>query len=347
MIRLTRLLTASSHQTLPSKIAVWNLTKRCNLSCRHCYIDAKDGSQNEIKKDEAFNIIRQLASLDFNVILFSGGEPLLYDGLFELNAYAKTLGIKTCLSSNGTLITDSLAIKIKDGGFEYVGISIDGKRETHDKFRGISGSFDKAMMGIRLLKNHGIKRGIRFTLNRENVNDLEDVISLCEKEEIERFCLYHLVYTGRGRENMDIGNRERIKVIEYLIKKVKSGIKIEVLTVDNHCDGIFLIQSKEKIREALNGGCRPGVKIINIAPDGNVYPCQFFKKSLGNIKNTPLLKILNNELIKLLNDRGNLKGKCGECIYKELCGGCRVRAYATNSSYFDEDPACYLENYNT
>ncbi|MEW6104284.1 MAG: radical SAM protein, partial [bacterium] len=166
MIRFTRLLTDSFQEVLPSKIAVWNLTRKCNLSCKHCYIDAGENKKDELSKDEAFNVIDELASLDFKVLLFSGGEPLFYEYLFELNAYAKTYRMKTCLSSNGSLITDDIAIKIKDGGFEYIGISIDGIKETHDRFRGISGSFDKALQGLRILKKQGVKSGIRFTLNK-------------------------------------------------------------------------------------------------------------------------------------------------------------------------------------
>lgn len=319
---------------LPHKIVVWNLTKRCNLFCKHCYIDAGDKKEDELKKDEAFSVIEELSSLDFKVILFSGGEPLFYPYLFELNERCKAYGIKTCLSSNGSLITEEIAIKIKDANFEYVGISIDGTKEIHDRFRGSSGSFDKAINGLRVLKECGVKRGIRFTLTKENIESLPSVIELGIREEVDRFCLYHLVSTGRGREDMDIKKDERRKVIEYLIKMINNGINIEILTVCNPCDGIYLHKDVS--------GCKAGIKIINIAPDGNVYPCQFFKKSLGNIRKSSLSKILNNDFIALLNDRGNLKGKCGICKHKENCGGCRARAYAKWFDYFEEDPACYL-----
>lgn len=341
MIRLTRLLTGAFSEKLPHKIAVWNLTTACNLSCKHCYIDARTKGEDELKRDEAFSVIKELASLDFKVILFSGGEPLLYPDLFELNSYAKACGIKTCLSSNGSLITESLAIKIKDADFEYVGISIDGTREIHDRFRGIPGAFDKALNGLRVLKKYNVKRGIRLTLNKENIESLEDVIEISLKEGIERFCLYHLVPTGRGRENMDIGNAERKRVIEYLVQKITAGMKMEVLTVCNPSDGILLLQNNKGAEKHLSG-CSAGMKIINIAPNGDVYPCQFFKKPLGNIKKSALSTILKNDFIGLLNDKKNLKARCGMCDYKELCGGCRVRAYARTSDYFGEDTACYI-----
>ncbi|MEW6481608.1 MAG: radical SAM protein [bacterium] len=340
MIRATRLLTGSFLAILPSKISVWNLTRKCNLSCKHCYIDAGENKGDELSKEEAFYVIDELASLDFKVLLFSGGEPLLYNYLFELNTYAKNKGIKTCLSSNGSLITEEIAIKIKDGGFEYVGISIDGIKETHDRFRGISGSFDKALQGLRILKKQGVKRGIRFTLTKENIDELPNVIGFAENEGIERFCLYHLIYTGRGKEGMDVGKEERIKAIEYLIKRIEKGIKMEILTVANPCDGIYLLKKKPEIK--IDNGCQAGERIINISPEGNIYPCQFFKKSLGNIREKSLKEILKNPFLGKLKNRENLKGRCGKCVYKETCGGCRVRAYATTSDYFGEDLSCYV-----
>lgn len=340
MIRLTRLLSGDVSKRLPHKIAVLNLTTECNLFCKHCYIDG-GRRKEELKKDEAFRVIKELASLDFKLVLFSGGEPLLYPHLFPLNALCKDYGIKTCLSSNGSLCED-FGWKIKGGDFDYVGISIDGVREIHDKFRAIPGAFDKAINGLRALKRWGVKRGMRFTLSRENIRSLPSVIELALKEELERFCLYHLVWTGRAASDLDIKNDERKRAIGYLIQKIKDGMKIEVLTACNPCDGVYLKEKGASLRKEGEFGCSAGKRIISIAPNGDVYPCQFFKRSLGNIKKASLSEILNNDFIRLLNDRNALKGKCGGCVYKDLCGGCRVRAYAKTGDYFKEDPACYI-----
>ncbi len=342
-------------------IVVWNLTKKCNLTCQHCYIDASSDYTDELTTKEAMDLIDQIAFAGVRVILFSGGEPLLRKDLFELNAYVKARGLRTCLSSNGCLINPVIGQRIKEAGFEYVGISIDGTKMTHDRFRGITGAFDWAIEGIRILKEYGVRRGIRFTLNKENVFDLPSVIELAVKEGIERFCMYHLVYSGRATSKMDITIEERIRVIDYLIERTlffeKLGINMEILTTDNHCDGVYIYkyiqknmpEKTEEIKQLLkmSKGCSAGTKIINIGPEGNIYPCQFWQKGcLGNIRDTSLKDIISNTdnelLYKLKHKKEFLGGKCLECSDNDLCHGCRIRAYSTYNNYWAEDPVCYI-----
>lgn len=350
--------------TQNNPIVVWNITNRCNLSCLHCYITANDRKyKGELTTDEAKELIDELALIKTPVLLFSGGEPLVRDDIFELASYAKDKSLRIVLSSNGTLITREIAIKIRETGFQYVGISIDGRRETHDKFRGIPGAFDKALKGLQILKQEGVKTGIRFTINRYNYKELPDILDLVEKESILRFCMYHLVYAGRGMQmvSQDTNNIDKLEYMEFLGRKTlewhQKGIETEILTTDNHADGVMVLkymaknhpERENEVRELLKmqGGCSAGVKIVNIDPKGNVYPCQFWKnRSLGNVKKKKFSEIWNNPsdsfLLKLRNKTEHLKGKCGKCEYKDICGGCRIRAEFVYKDIFAEDPACYI-----
>ncbi|MDI6786552.1 MAG: radical SAM protein [bacterium] len=351
---------------ISSPIIVWNVTNKCNLNCIHCYIKAENKEyQDELTTQEAKNLINNLAEINTPVLLFSGGEPLLREDIFELGLYAKNKGIRIVISSNGTLINNKMTEKIKDIGFQYVGVSIDGVKDTHNKFRGLNDGFQRAIKGIRSLKNANIKTGIRFTVNKNNYKELPEVIDIALKEGIDRFCMYHLVYSGRGREllNRDISNEQREECVNFLINKAleleKTNSKIEILTTDNHVDGIqiynFVKKNKSRCLDEvmlllkMHGGCSAGKKIANIDSFGNVHPCQFWPEvSLGNIKQQKFSQIWNNKncsLLNMLRDKEkHLKGKCQDCDYNNICGGCRIRAYVKYGDYWAEDPACYYKN---
>ncbi len=345
-------------------LVVWNTTNRCNLRCLHCYINAEDHNyKNELSTEEAKRLIDDLAHMKIPVLLFSGGEPLMRQDIFELGAYAINKGIRSVISSNGTLITPLIAKKIKDAGFSYVGISIDGSEKTHDQFRQMPGAFKKALQGVQNTLKTGVMSGIRFTVNRQNYKDLPEILDLCEKEKIPRFCLYHLVYAGRGREMVkdDITPSESREIVKMLIEKAKDwcarGVNTEILTTDNHADGIYIkkhleMTDTEQAKEVntllkMHGGCSAGTKMSNIDPVGNVHPCQFWSHlSLGNIREKRFSEIWlepnNPILIKMRKKSESLKGRCGRCIYSELCAGCRIRAEVVHGDAWMEDPACFL-----
>jgi radical SAM protein with 4Fe4S-binding SPASM domain len=347
-----------------SPLVVWNITKRCNLNCRHCYLDSYDKDyKGELTTKEGEELISQIKEIGSPLLLFSGGEPLLREDILNLGRIALKNGINIALSSNGTLIDEKMAEKIKEVGFQYVGVSIDGLEDTHNKFRGDEESFKKVIRGIRNLKREGIKTGIRFTINRYNYKELPELINLALDEGVERFCIYHLVYTGRGEMllNKDISHEERKDLIKFLIEmaiKINSSeSSMEILTTDNHVDAVFLyhylIEDKkedvEKIKEFFikEGGCSAGRKIVNIDSFGSVHPCQFWPSiNLGNIREKKLWEIWNNkenDILNMLRDRRKyLRGRCRDCQYEDICGGCRVRSYIKYGSYFMEDPACYL-----
>ncbi|MGI5912056.1 MAG: radical SAM protein [Syntrophomonadaceae bacterium] len=344
-------------------LVVWNVTNRCNLRCQHCYINAMDQQyKDELTTEEAREFIKDLAAMRVPVLLFSGGEPLLRKDIMELGHLAAELGLRPVISSNGTLIDDNMAKKIKSAGFQYVGISIDGAPVTHDNFRNIPGAFESAIKGIRACKSHGIKTGIRFTVNKLNLADLPEVFAIIEKESIPRFCMYHLVYAGRGEQmaKLDTDLNEKRLLLEMISSKTielhRKGVEVEILTTDNHADGIYLYnhikrhepeRADEIIRLLqMHGGCSAGTKFANVDPQGNVHPCQFWQDyTVGNIKEKTFSEIWNSddELMVMLREKEkHVKGKCARCNYNSLCSGCRIRARAVYGDLWAEDPACYL-----
>lgn len=337
-------------------VVVWNVTRQCNLACPYCYIDAVSlTSSHELSGAEARSLIDDAATLRSPVILLSGGEPLMRSDIFDLSAYAVSRGLRVGLATNGTLITHDVAKQIAEAGISYVGVSIDGTASTHDAFRKREGSFAAAIKGLEKARDAGIKTGIRFTVNKYNVLDLPAVTDLLIAHRIPRFCLCHLVYAGRARAPMDITNEQRVQMMDYLIRRVPMLAQrgIEVLSTDNHADGVYIMQSAGTHTEGQmrvlrgHGGCTAGQKIINIDPEGNVRPCQFWQNDIvGNIRTVRLTELWEhpNELLSTLrNKKANLKGRCSVCTYVDVCGGCRVRARAAGDLWGD-DPSCYLSD---
>lgn len=323
-------------------IVVWNITRRCNLKCIHCYSDSQNKEYaGELTTREAKRVIDDLADFNIPVLLFSGGEPLLRNDLFELERYARRKGIRTVLSTNGTLINKNIT------DFSYVGISLDGLNSNNDKFRRTKGAFDMALRGIRNCKT---KIGLRFTITKHNYHDIQGIFKLLKEERIERVCFYHLVYSGRGSDikNDDLSHSEMKDVMETLCSKTTKDI--EVLTVDNHTDSVFLYKKiKNKDMLKLSGGNSSGIGIACIDNLGEVHPDQFWTfQSLGNVRkrrfsdiwtdnNNPILSALRN------NRKKYIKGKCSRCNYFDICNGnFRVRAYNVCGDIWQEDPACYL-----
>ncbi len=346
----------------PIPVVVWNSTLKCNLKCVHCYANA--GKRvNELTTEEAKAMIDDLASMKVPVLLFSGGEPLLRDDLFELAEYAVKRGVPCSLSTNGTLITEEMAEKLKEAGFSYVGVSIDGLRETNDRFRGVNGAFDRAFEGLINAKNAGIMTGIRFTVTKYNLKDVPAVIDLLAENDIPRFCLYHLVPSGRADFSQDISNDERRELIDWLIRKAielhDSGYVTEILTVDNPADGVYLHLwlkergEEEKAREALEflklrGSDNSGKRIACVDAEGFIHPNQFWwDYSCGNVRETPLSEVWLNPkdelLIKLREKTKHLRGRCGKCKFREWCGGFRLRALRAGDLW-GADPSCYLRD---
>ncbi|MDD5730113.1 MAG: radical SAM protein [Candidatus Omnitrophica bacterium] len=346
-------------------VVVWNSTKRCNLSCVHCYADSsRNRYPGELSTGEAKEMLKDIAGMKAPVVLFSGGEPLTRPDIFELIAFSKSLGLRAVLSTNGTLITHEAAKKLKSSGLDYAGISLDGIGVNNDKFRARTGAFSAALSGIRNLQKAGQKAGLRFTLTKGNYHDLEGIFNLAEKEGIERVCFYHLVYSGRAARMKiaDLSHSQTRQCVDSICSWVTSlharGLHKEVLTVDNHADSvyIYLKVKKENPEKAagvfdllrLNGGNSSGEGIANVDNLGFVYPDQFWHEHcLGNVRERKFSGIWSDgslELREQLRNRKNhFKGRCLRCRYLELCNGnFRARAEAVSGDMWEDDPACYL-----
>lgn len=349
-------------------VVVWNMTRRCNLKCVHCYAQAKDMEfKNELSTEEGKALIDDLAAFGSPVMLFSGGEPTMRKDLPELAAYAREKGMRAVISTNGTLIDKALAKKLKAVGLSYVGVSLDGVRETNDKFRGMKGAFDAALRGLHNCQEEGIKVGLRFTINKQNVRDIPAIFDLLEEENIPRICFYHLVYAGRGSTMVDedLSLEESREAVDLIMERTKAlhekGFPAEVLTVDNHCDGpyIYLKLLKENPERAaevfellsMNQGNSSGIGIGCVSWDGSVHADQFWRHySFGNIRERPFSEIwtdLSDELMAGLKHRKPLiqanADRCAKCKWFDVCNGnFRVRAEAVYGNVWADDPACYL-----
>jgi len=346
-------------------VVVWNTTRTCNLKCIHCYSQS-DNKQypDELSTEQGLAFIRDLAEFKSPVILFSGGEPLMRKDLFRLIEEARSKNMRAVLSTNGTLINRETAKKLKTFGLSYVGISLDGMEKTNDAFRMQKGAFKKAIEGIRNCKEEGIKVGLRFTINKHNYKDIPAIMDFIEEEDIPRICFYHLVYSGRGSELIeeDLPREESRKTVEFIMKRTqeyfKSGKPREVLTVDNHCDGVFIYLKlkKEDPKRAeevyqllkMNGGNSTGNGIGCVSWTGDIHADQFLRHySFGNVRERKFSEIWTDTNIELLHKFKNkiphLKGRCGLCQYKDICGGnFRARAEAVTGDIWEADPACYL-----
>ncbi|OQY59808.1 MAG: 12,18-didecarboxysiroheme deacetylase [Desulfobacteraceae bacterium 4572_88] len=346
-------------------VVVWNITRRCNLKCVHCYAHAKDMDfADELSTEEGKHLIDDLAQFGAPVLLLSGGEPMVRKDLPELAGYAVKKGMRAVISTNGTLITREKAGILKDIGLSYVGISLDGMEDINDRFRGVSGAFQSALEGIRNCQDAGIKVGLRFTVNKFNVQEIPKIFDLLEEMNIPRVCFYHLVYAGRGSNLVkdDLSHEETRAAVDLIMDRTKQlhdkGISKEVLTVDNHADGPYLYlrllkENPERAKEVLellemNEGNNSGRGIGCVSWDGEVYADQFWRHhSFGNVREQPFSEIWTGSddplLVKLKEKKNHVTGRCATCRWLSVCAGnFRVRAEVVNEDVWAPDPACYL-----
>jgi Fe-coproporphyrin III synthase len=357
--------TPPAHAALRRPVVVWNVGRRCNLHCVHCYSDSSNRVYpGELTSEQGFALLDDLADFGIPVLLLSGGEPLMRPDLFELIAYARSVGLRTTLSTNGTLISADVAERLRALDVSYVGISLDGIGATNDRFRGHKGAFDMAMAGFRYCKAVDQRVGLRMTLARRNCQDLDRIFDFIEAEEIDRACFYHLVYSGRGRSTDELTPEVARAAVDTILRRTRDfaerGLRKEIFTVDNHADGPYLYlkllqEDPARAAEVLallrwNGGGlhSSGVGIADIDFLGNVHPDQFWMQhTLGNVQERPFSEIwqdLSDPILAGLRDRAPLlKGRCGACRWKDVCGGSfRVRALQVHGDPWAEDPGCYL-----
>jgi heme d1 biosynthesis radical SAM protein NirJ len=374
MFRISQFMQEIAHPTPlgskrnpPGPVVIWNLIRRCNLTCKHCYsISADKDFPGELSTQEVFGVMDDLKRFRVPVLILSGGEPLLRPDIFDIARRAKEMGFYVGLSSNGTLIDESNIERIAAIGFDYVGVSLDGIAATHDRFRRMEGAFEKSMHGIRLCKARGIKVGIRFTLTQDNAHDLPALLQLMEDEGLDKFYLSHLNYAGRGNKNRkdDAFHQTTRQAMDLLLdtcwRDQQAGRPKEFVTGNNDADGVYLLLWVRKnfphlenhIRAKLEqwGGNSSGVNVANIDNLGNVHPdTMWWNYTLGNVRERPFSDIWMDTsdpiMAGLKAQPRSVGGRCGACAYFAICGGnTRVRAWQVTGDPWAEDPACYLDD---
>ena len=353
------------HRQPPGPVVIWNLIRRCNLLCKHCYSISGDVDfPGELSTAEVFRVMDDLRAFKVPVLILSGGEPLLRPDIYQISARAKALGFYVGLSSNGALIGDEHAKRIADIGYDYVGISLDGIGAVHDRFRGQEGAFEASLAAVRRLRALGVKVGLRFTMTMDNAENLEPLLDLAVAEEVDKIYLSHLVYAGRGNKNRETDAQWEVtrKAMDLLIARawddVASGAEREYVTGNNDADGVYLLHWAQEhhpekaghLAELLRrwGGNSSGVNVANIDNLGNVHPDTFWwHYNLGNVKERRFSEIwtdLSDPLMAGLKQRPRaVTGRCGACVHRDICGGnTRVRALQLTGDPWAEDPACYL-----
>jgi len=346
-------------------VVIWNLVRRCNLTCKHCYsISADIDFPGELTTAEVHAVMDDLKRFGVPVLILSGGEPLLRSDLPDIAQRAKRMGFYVGLSTNGTLIGRHNVDELASIGFDYLGVSLDGIEETHDRFRRKEGAFSAALEGVRLARAAGTKVGIRFTLTRDNAHDLPALLELMTRERIDKFYLSHLNYAGRGNNNratdaiFETTRRAMDLVFDTAWNSVQSGKPMEFVTGNNDADGVYLLQwarqrfpqmeTHLRTKLAQWGGNASGVNVANIDNVGDVHPdTMWWHYTLGNVRKRPFSEIwtdLSDPLLAGLKQRPRaVKGRCGACPYLDVCGGnTRVRAQQLTGDPWAEDPACYL-----
>ena len=374
MFRVTEFMREIQHPTPPvprrsppGPVVIWNLIRRCNLACKHCYsISADVDFAGELTTPEIYRTMDDLRAFGVPVLILSGGEPLLHPDIIAISRRAKAMGFYVGLSTNGTLLDEARLPEVASVGYDYVGISLDGLEATHDRFRRKAGAFAASLAALRRCRDAGIKVGIRFTLTQDNAHDLPALLELMETEDIDKFYLSHLNYGGRGNVNRKTDAHFRTTrvamdlVLDAAWRAIVYGRRREFVTGNNDADGVWLLhwvrdrfperEAHLRAKLAQWGGNSSGVNVANIDNLGNVHPDTFWwDYSLGNVKARPFSAIWPDTTDPLMaglkQSPRPVKGRCGRCAYFDICGGnTRVRAWQIARDAWAEDPGCYLDD---
>jgi radical SAM protein with 4Fe4S-binding SPASM domain len=346
-------------------LVVWDFTHKCNLRCKHCYSNSGEPEADELTTEQALAVVDQLADAHVTALAFSGGEPLTRKDFFQVARHAADRGLYVSLASNGTLLTKENVQKLKEAKVNYIDISIDGATaKTHDDFRGVPGAYEKAITGLKNCIEADICTCIATTVGKNNIAELPGIIDLAEQLGVERFTYFNFIPAGRGKNfvEQDLSPQEREEVMRYLLNRMSAGCKTTILAtapqlarVAAQCQSdtgevtmaLAHMQTVKVTKKAVPlgefiGGCGAGRIYCAISPQGDVRPCVFLPVDVGNLKDRTFREIwLGAPLFKAFRNRANLKGSCGKCTYKFICGGCRARSAAYHGGdTLNGDPGC-------
>ncbi|HIJ91132.1 MAG: radical SAM protein [Desulfobulbaceae bacterium] len=339
------------------KWIAWEITRRCNLKCVHCRsssgLEAK--GHPDFSLAEAKRVLDDIAAYSKPVMVLSGGEPLLRPDVFEIANYGTSLGLRMCLATNGTLVTQEICDRIKDAGIRMVSLSLDGaSAQVHDNFRNQPGAFAGTLNAAKLFRENGISFLINSSFTKRNQDEIPKIYQLAKELGATAWYMFMIVPTGRGEDIMDEliapDDYEKLLVWHYEMEKGEKDILVRPTCAPNYYR-VVLQQAKEQgddferrtLQFSTGGskGCLAGQLISLIDVDGNVLPCSYFPMAAGNIREKSFKDIWEkSELFHDLRNFKAYKGRCGSCEYVNVCGGCRARAYAVTGDYMAEEPYC-------
>lgn len=331
---------------------VWEVTAACNLKCKQCHATAGRRHPDELSTEEGKRLLDQMAEIpEFRMLAFGGGEPLVRPDIYELVEYACNLGFEVSIATNGTLLTREAAARFRDIGVVNMAIGLNARnKEVHESITQVPGSFEKTMESVYHTLEMGLNLQINTTVMNDNRSSIPDLLDFAAEVGTEIVLLYHLMPEGRGEMDMELPLKEYQSTVELIADKQRtSSAIIEPVCYPQYW--AYLVRQnghdtwRTKIANAFFKGCVAGSGLCYIKPNGDVWPCPFVPVSGGNVRHAPLPEIwYESELFNSLRDRSNLKGKCGSCTYREVCGGCRGRAYAHRGDYLESDPVCFLDH---
>ena len=353
-----------THRKAAGPVVIWNLLRRCNLSCRHCYANSFDKEfEGELDLQKCLDTVSAIKRAKSPAVILSGGEPLLHPHVFEIAKEVKRQGFYLALSSNGILLTEEVALKLKEIDFNYVGVSLDGVGEIHDHIRGKKGAFEVSLQGVKNGVKHGLKMGLRTTLTNTNFHQIDEMLKICLENGVSKFYLSHLNYGGRGNKREDAHFQMTRNVMNLLLDRAyeyaQKGIDLEIVTGNNDADAALMLiwaenkfpnENIEHLKEILTfwGGNSSGVGVANIDSQGDVHPDTFWPGvNMGSVKTKEFDDIWMNSdhpMTKFLrSERKMIHGRCSQCKFFEICNGnTRVRAHQLLGDSLASDPGCYL-----
>ena len=327
----------------------WNLTKRCNLNCDHCYLDAdfRGGFRtDELNTEECFRVVDQIAEVNPNAFLIlTGGEPLLRPDIYDIIRYAADKKFMVVLGTNGTLVNHVNAVKIKEAGAHGVGISIDSMDPAkHNKFRGVQKAWEHSMEAFNILNEVGVDFLVQMSVSDMNYKELPEVVAFSEKIGAIAFNLYFLVCTGRGQGNTDISNEAyeaALKMLYDLQMEYKGRLMINSKCAPQYKRVVYENDPDSVYTRTYSGGCPAATHYSRITPEGDLTPCPFIDEKVGSLKTSTFKELWTQSPLMLqLRDRKKLEGRCGSCEFSGMCSGCRARAFAETGNYMAQDPSC-------
>jgi len=340
-------------------IAIWEVTQACDLACVHCRASAQpERHPEELTTAEGKHLIDQIGSWKVPVFVLTGGDPIKRPDLFELISYARSIGVRVSLTPSATpLLTREVVTRLKEAGLARLAVSMDGaSAETHDAFRGLSGSFARTLDAVRWANEVGLPVQINTTFSRRNIGEIDEIVSLMEKLRITLWSVFFLVPTGRGKLN-DLLSADEFEGVFERLHQLSKIATFDIKTTEAQHYRRFILQKKvaEKRSGALRAdtvvstdeigraprGLNDGKGFVFISHKGEVFPSGFLPLSAGSIREKSLESIYcESPLFRDLRDTSRLEGKCGACEFKQICGGSRSRAYALTGNPFGEEPCC-------